>query len=143
MKDNPSLYSGIDRKHQANKSRIHSKTPNSSKNSVENDEGVSLPLKGEDWMTAEQARIKKSSTKVQSEIEKIDEKARDDKNKGRQKFRNDSGIVETPSGNISSKKSLFGKANKLVTEDPDIVAEEIKEIGNSGMKKLKEFFNKR
>lgn len=143
MKDNPSLHSDIGRKHQANKSRIHSKTPNGSTNSVENDEGASLPLKGEDWMTAEQARINKSSTKVQSEIEKIDEKARDDKNKGRQKFRNDSGIVETPSGNISSKKSLFGKANKLVTEDPDIVAEEIKEIRNSGMKKLKEFFNKR
>lgn len=143
MKENPSLHPDIDKQHQANKSRSHSKNQNNSANSTENHDGPTLPVEGQDWMAAERARIEKTPTQVQSDVEKIDEKAEAEKNKAQQKFRNDSGIVETPSGNVSSNKSLFGKANKQVTEDPDIVIGGIKEVGAKGFKKLKEIFKKR
>jgi conjugal transfer mating pair stabilization protein TraG len=143
MKENPSLHPDIDKQHQANKSRSHSKNPNNSANSTENHDGPTLPVEGQDWMAAERARIEKTPTQVQSDVEKIDEKAEAEKNKAQQKFRNDSGIVETPSGNVSSNKSLFGKANKQVTEDPDIVIRGIKEVGAKGFKKMKEIFKKR
>ncbi|MGK5060344.1 conjugal transfer protein TraG N-terminal domain-containing protein [Janthinobacterium sp. LB2P49] len=142
MKENPSLHPDIDKQHQANKSRTHSKMSNNSANNTESHDGPTLPVEGQDWMVEEQARIKKTPTQVQSDVEKIDEKAEAEKNKARQKFRNDSGIVETPSGNVSSNKSLFGKANKQVTEDPDIVAEGIKEIATKGLKKIKGIFKK-
>ncbi|PKB13831.1 conjugal transfer protein TraG N-terminal domain-containing protein [Janthinobacterium sp. 64] len=142
MKDNPSLYPDIDKQHQANKSRTHATTPNNSANSTKNKDGPTLPVEGQDWMTAEQARIKKTPTQVQSDLEKINGKADTEKNKARQKFRKDSGIVETPSGNITTKKSLFGNANRQVTEDPDIVAEGIKELNKKAAEKIKDLFKK-
>jgi len=60
----------------------------------------------------------------------------------RQRAKDETGIIENPSGHISSKSSLFGKANEQVKDDPDLVEEQIKKFSEQTKEKLKSIIKK-
>ncbi|WP_426078209.1 conjugal transfer protein TraG N-terminal domain-containing protein [Janthinobacterium sp. PSPC3-1] len=87
--------------------------------------------------------IPRQPSELQSKLDQKWKKTGKEIEQARQNARDETGIVENPSGHISSKKSLFSKANEQVKEDPDIVAEPIIQSTNKVMEKFKNYIKNR
>lgn len=82
------------------------------------------------------------TSKLQSDLDKKWENTGREIDLARQRFKDEAGIIENPSGHISSKSSLFGKANEQVREDPDLVEEQIRKLSEQAKEKVKSILKK-
>lgn len=138
IKNDPSLHPEIEGQQEAKARHLVQDKPDNTKSSSQ----PAISLRPE----KEKAKQVHASGDALSHIrEDLNKKYEDnDSEIGREakKFKTETGIIENPSGHISSKKSLFGAANEQVKVDPDIVAEPIIAAAKKASEKLENFFKK-
>ena len=143
IKGDPSLHPDIDKQHQNNMTHVRQENSGNSGNSEKGttDHGASLkPTHRGNRNGAVINSVETSSSNLHSELNQKWEKA--EMEQARQSEKNDTGVTENPSGHISSKKSLFLKANEQVKEDPDLIAERLKELSDQAKEKVKDILKK-